>query len=192
MKILSAATIAAMSAPVLRVAQLVYMQFGSSVVALNSMNRDIVWGSATYRGAAGLGTISQIDDSPGEIKGIQLQISGVPSEYLALALADATVVQGGYIAILLAILDEGGAVVEAALDWVGTIDTMPIEENGETCSISVTAESSAVDLLRGTALTTSNADQQFLYPGDRAFEWVIPQEGVPIVWPTKQYYIDSR
>jgi hypothetical protein len=191
MRTLSAPTIAAISAPVLRVAQLVYMQFSSGLVTLNSTNRDIVWGSATYKGAAGLGAISPIDDSPGEIKGIQLQMSGVPSEYLALALADATVVQGGYVAILLALLDESGAVVDAVIDWTGTMDTMPIEEDGETCTITLTAESSAVDLLRGNALTTSNADQQFLYPGDRAFEYVALQN-IPVVWPTKQLFMAMR
>lgn len=192
MRTLSVDTIAALSAPVLRIIQLIYIQFPGLPVALASSNYDVDYGGVTYRGAAGLGTVSAIDDSPGEIKGIQLQMSGVPTEYLALALSDATIVQGAPITVRLAILNEAGAVVEAPIDWAGYVDTMPIEEDGDTCSIALSAESSAVDLLRGNALTTSDADQQYLYPGDLAFQYVVSQEGVPIVWPTKQYYIDSR
>jgi hypothetical protein len=192
MRALSGPVVAALSAPVLRIVQLIYLGFPGLPVTLNSSNRDISFGGTIYRGAAGLGKISPIEDSPGEIKGLQFEISGVPIENLALALADATVVQGTAVFIRLAIIDSDGTVLDAPLDWAGRLDTMPIQEDGETCSIGATAESTAVDLLHGNALTTSNADQQFLYPGDRAFEWVIPQEGVPVVWPTKQYYIDSR
>jgi hypothetical protein len=192
MKALSGAVLAVLAAPTLTIIQLVYLGFAGAPVALNSSNRDVVVGGITYRGAAGLGTINPIEDSPGEIKGLQFEISGVPVENLALALADATVVQGAQVVIRLAILNDAGVVLDAPIDWTGRLDTMSIQEDGETCTVGATAESSAVDLLRGNALTTTNADQQFLYPGDRAFEWVIPQEGAPIVWPTKQYYIDSR
>ncbi|CAA2105994.1 hypothetical protein [Variovorax paradoxus] len=192
MRSLSAAALTALSSSPLRIAQLVYMGFPGVPVALASSNFDIVHAGVTYRGAAGLGSISPIEDAKGEVKGLQFQMSGVPIEYLALALADATVVQGAAISIRNAILDAGRSVIEAPVDWTGYVDTMAIEEDGETCTVAVTAESSEVDLLRGNVLTTSDADQKFLYPGDRAFEFVIPQEGVPIVWPTKQYYIASR
>jgi hypothetical protein len=192
MRTVTGLALAALAGAELEIAQLLYMQFPSVVVALNSSNYDIDYGGVTYRGAAGLGTIAEIEDSPGEIKGIQLQMSGIPTEYLTLALSDATVVQGAILVIRLAIIDQAGTVLDAPLDWIGTVDTMPIEEDGETCAISITAESSAVDFLRGNALTTSDPDQRFLYPGDLAFQYVVPQAEVQIVWPTKQYYIDSR
>ncbi|WP_426391971.1 hypothetical protein [Variovorax sp. R-27] len=192
MRSLSPESLAALSAPVIRIAQLVYLDFPGLPVALTSANYDIGYAGITYVGASGLGAISQIDDSPGEIKGLQLQMAGVKSEFLALALSDASVVQGAPVTIRLAILNDAGGVVDAPIDWTGYVDTMPLESDGETCTITLTAESAAVDLLRGAALTNSNADQQYLYPGDRAFEYVVPQADVPIVWPTKQYYIDSR
>jgi len=167
------------------------MQFPGLPVALNSSNRDFDFGGVTYRGAAGLGTVNSIEDSPGEIKGIQLVMSGVPTENLALALDDAAIVQDAPITIRLAILDASLQIIEAPIDWVGRLDTMSIEEDGETCSIAVSAESLAVDLLHGNALTTSNADQQFLYPGDRGFEYVALQN-VPVVWPTKQLFMAMR
>ena len=193
MKSLSPTFAAALASGAPQVAQLVAMYFSGGTVALNSMNRPLDFGGLTYRGAAGLGEISQIDDSAGsEIKGLQLTMSGLSSEMLALALADATVVQGVRLVIRLALVGADGFVIDAPVDWDGYLDTMSIDADGDKCTISVTAESSAVDLLRGNSMTTSNADQQALYPGDRAFEYIVSQDGVPVVWPTKQYYIDSR
>ena len=192
MRAYSPSVIAALSSSPLRVAQLLLMTFASGIVALTSANHDIDFAGVTYRGAAGLGAISEVNDSPGEVKGLQLEMSGVTSEAVALALSDSSIVQGASLVIRLAILAEDGTVIDAPIDWSGTVDTMPIEETGETCTVAITAESSAVDLLRGNALTTSNADQQLLYPGDRAFEFVESQAGVPIVWPTKQLFMAMR
>lgn len=189
MRVLSGPTIAELSAREISVAQLVLMQFPGFPIALCSANRDLVWGAFTYKGAAGLGVISAIDDSPGEIKGLQLEISGVPSEYLALALDDAAIVQGTPLTILLAIVNASGMVIDAVIDWDGHLDTMGIEEDGETCTIAVTAEGSAVAFLRGSPLTYSNVDQQQLYPGDRAFEFVNSQKGKPIIWAGKQWLL---
>lgn len=193
MKSISPAFASALAGKTPQIAQLVAMYFPSGTVALNSMNRPVDYGGITYRGAAGLGEISQIEDSAGnEIKGLQLTMSGTSAEMLALALADATVVQGVRLVIRLALIGVDGSVIDAVVDWDGYLDTMPIFADGQTCTITATAESSAVDLLRGNSMTTSNADQQALYPGDRAFEYIVSQSGVPVVWPTKQYYIDSR
>ena len=123
--------VTALSSNFLGVAQLVYMQFPGFPVALCSANRDLDFGGVTYKGAAGLGSISPIDDSPGEIKGLQFAISGVPIEYLSLALDDAGIVQGTPTTIRLAIVSDAGVVLDAPIDWQGSLDTMPIEENGE-------------------------------------------------------------
>jgi len=189
MKTLTGSAAAALSASVLFMVPLVYMQFPGFPVALNASNRDIDFAGVTYRGAAGLGSISPIDDSPGEIKGLQLTMSGVSTEYISLALDDANIVQGALLTIRLAILSEAGAVLDAPIDWLGRLDAMSIEEDGDTCTISVNAESTAVDLLRGSPLTYSNVDQQSLYPGDRAFEYVLSQANKPIVWAGKQWLL---
>jgi len=180
---------AALSAPVVRVVRFVYMAFAPTPIALNTSSWDFDYGGITYKGAYGLGSISTVDDSPGEIKGVQLELSGVSSDYIALALDDAAIVQGTPLTLRTAIINEAFEVVDAPIDWTGTLDTMSIQEDGDTCTIQVTAESSAVDLLRGAALTYSNADQQALAPGDRAFEYILSQANTPVVWPTKEWFI---
>lgn len=187
MKSLSGPTLAALASGQLTIVQLVYMAF-SSPIALNTSNWDLVWSSVTYKGAGAMGQISQIDDSPGEIKGLNFQLIGVDSAYIALALDDAGVVQGTPVTIRTAILDSTYAIVDAPIEWTGKLDTMSIEEDGETCTISVSAESSAVDILRGGALTYSDADQRLLFPGDRAFEFIPLQAGTPIIWPSKLWF----
>ena len=188
MRSLGAPTLAALSAPIVGLASLVHMGFASPV-ALNSSVRDLPWDGVTYKGAGAMGAIVPIEDSPGQIKGLSFQLIGVDSAYLALALDDAGVVQGTPVTVRTAILDAGYQVVDARVEWTGHLDTMTVEENGETCNISVSAESSAVDNLRGGALTYSHADQNLLYPGDRAFEFVNSQANLPIVWPSKLWFI---
>lgn len=188
MKTLTPPAASALSGSVLKIVQLIYMDFPGLPVAFNSDNADVVFAGVTYKGAAGLGSISPIDDSPGEIKGLQFSMSGISTDYLALALDDAGVVQGTMVTVRLAIMS-GPDVLDAPIDWVGRLDTMTIEEDGDTCTIAASAESTAVDLLRGFPLTYSNVDQQFLYPGDRAFEYVLPQNRKPIVWGGKQWLL---
>lgn len=185
MRVLSPEAIALLSGSRLALAQLVYMDFPGGGIALNTSNVDLVWDGITYKGAGALGEVSAVNDSPGEIKGVQFGLSGVSSEYIALALDGAGDVQGTGVVIRTALCDpETRRVVDAPLDWQGRLDTMSIKEDGETCTIQASAESTAVDLLRGAALTYSDADQKSLYPGDRAFEFTGSQTDTPVIWPS--------
>jgi hypothetical protein len=187
MKTLAAGTITALSQPVVPIVQLVYLGFASPI-ALNTSTWDIVHEGVTYRGAYGLGSISAVADSPGEIKGLQFTMSGVSAASISLALDGGDVWQGTPITIRTAILDANYAVTEAPVEWTGRGDVMAVSEDGDTCTVTATAESTAVDLLRGSAMTYSDGDQQSLYPGDRAFEYVVDQANKPIVWPSKEYF----
>lgn len=184
MRVLSASALAAISGQQLTLAQLVLLEFPGLTIALNSSVVDLVWDGVTYKGAAGLGSVGQIDDSPGEVKGLEFTLSGVPAENISLALDDSAIVQGKPTTVRTAILNSAYQVADAPIEFRGRLDTMSIAEDGETCTIRATAESSAVDLLNGTPLTYSDADQKFLYPGDRAFELVTSQANAPVVWPS--------
>jgi hypothetical protein len=169
--------------------QLIRLDFPSATVALNTSNRDLVWSGVTYKGAYGAGTISPIADSPGEVKGLQFELSGVAASSISMALDGTDEWQGCPVAILTAILDPTTyAVLDAQAEWTGLGDTMSISEDGETCAISATAESSAVDLLRGVPLTYTQADQQVFYPSDTAFQYVVEQADQPVVWPARSWF----
>ncbi|CAB4194511.1 hypothetical protein UFOVP1254_96 [uncultured Caudovirales phage] len=158
------------------------------MITLATANCNIPSGGLIYKGAYGLGTISQIDDSPGEVKGLTFQMVGSASSSISLALDGANQWQGCVIEIFTCLLSSDYQVVDAILEWSGFGDTLSIEETSSGTILNATAESSAVDLLRGSILTISNADQQVLYPSDRAFEYITSQVDKPVIWPSKEYF----
>jgi hypothetical protein len=189
MRSLSAPTLAALAAPEVLLVQLILLQFPGGTLALNSSNWNLTWAGVTYQGASGLGDISAIEDGPGEVKGLQFTMSGASASAISLALDDASEWPGTPITIRTAVFNAAtGQIVDAPLDWAGRGDTMGISEDGDTCRVTATAESTAVDLLRGSPLTTSHADQQSVSPGDRAFEYVASQADQPVVWPAASWF----
>jgi hypothetical protein len=143
----------------------------------------------TYLGAYGLGQISAVTDKPGDVQGITLELHGADAARIALALDDADVVQGTPVTLYTAIIDTATyQILDAPVEWVGTLDTMAIGEDGTAATIAVTAESRAVDLLRGTPQFYSDADQRVINPTDGAFAYVVDQIDKPIVWPAKAFF----
>lgn len=191
MRLLSAPALAVLAGTNAAIVQLVYLGFSPTPLTLNASNFDFTYGGLLYKGAGILGTVAEVHDSPGEIKGLSFELAGVSTEAIAVALDEAAVVQGTPCVIRTALLNSAYQIVDAPIDWVGTLDTMGISEDGDSCTISATAESNAVDLLRGSPITYSNADQQALSPGDRAFEYVLSQVDAPIIWPHRQWFIDK-
>ena len=185
MKWLSYASTVALASSGVGLVQLVWMNFPSGVVALNTSTRDI----SIYKGAYGLGRVNNILDEMGEVKGLQFEMEGVSASAISLALDSSAEVQGTQVIIRTAIIDlTTYAVIESIDEWSGYLDTMTISEDGNTAAISVTAESGAVDLLRGNPATYSDADQRAVYAGDRAFEYVVDQVDKPLIWPSKEYF----
>ena len=189
MKSYSAATLSALASGHVAIVQLVHLAFSSGVVALNVSNWDLLWLGVTYKGAYGLGAVSQINDKPGEVQGLTLKLNGGDSARIALALDASDIVQGSPVTIRTAIIETANyTILDAPIDWVGQCNTMVISESGSTAEIGVTAESRAVDLLRGNPSTYTDADQQALFAGDRAFEYVVSQSDKPIVWPAREFF----
>lgn len=191
MRTLAAPVLALLAAGQVGVVQLVLIEFPSGDVALNSSNYDLVWDGVLYKGAFGLGAVSPIADSAGEVKGITLELLSADSASLSLALDAADEVQGAPATIRSALIEDtaGGIVVrDAPIDFTGRCDRMTIAEDGQTCAVSVSVESAAVDMLRGNASTYSDADQRALYTGDRAFEHIVAQADKRDVWPAREYF----
>ena len=189
MKTLGAPVLAAIASGSVALAQLVRIQFTSGDVLLNSSNWDLVWDGLTYQGAYGLGNISPVTDQPGEVQGITLSLDGGDPLRIALALDSADEVQGAVVTLRTAVIDTStGTILDAPTDWVGKCDTMGISEDGQTAGVSVSAESKAVDLLRGTPSTYSDSDQQSAFAGDLAFQYVVSQIDQPVVWPSREYF----
>lgn len=190
MKTYSAAVRAALSSGNLALVQMAHMAFPSGTIALNQSTWNLTWAGVTYSGAYGLGAVSQITDKPGEVQGVTLQLNGGDPLRVALALDGAGEVQGTPLKLRTALIETSTyTILDAPIDWTGKLDTMSLSEDGDTATISVTAESSAVDLLRGTPSAYSDADQKALYATDKAFEFLVSQAGQRKVWPAREYFL---
>jgi len=142
-----------------------------------------------YKGAYGLGSISAVSDKPGEISGISLELAAGSPAIIALALDGADEVQGTVCTIRTAIIDTATyQILDAPIEWSGTLDTMSIGEDGNSAVVSVSAESKAVDLLRGTPSMYVDEEQTLINPTDRAFKYVVDQVDKPLIWPSRGYF----
>lgn len=188
MKTLAAPVLSALASGSVAVVQLVYLGFATPV-ALNTSTWNLVWGGVTYQGAYGLGQVSAIADKPGEVQGITLELAGGSASIIALALDDADIVQGTPCVIRTAILETTNyTILDAPIEWTGYLDTMSIAEDGNQATIRVSAESRAVDLLRGTPWLYTDAEQTALAPLDRSFKYVVDQLDKPVIWPDKSFF----
>jgi hypothetical protein len=62
------------------------------------------------------------------------------------------------------------------------MDTMRIEDSGDTASITVQAESRFIELERTHERRYTDQDQQQLYPGDLGLEYVAGLQDKEIAW----------
>ena len=129
---------------------------------------DLTINSKTYIGAGAILSLDPIQETT-EIaaKGVSFSISGIPSEYLALA--QTYPYQGREIRMYFGVTNNPDQYVEI---FSGELDQMNIEEGAETSTINVTGESVMVKLERPVVRRLSNADQQSRFPNDKGLEFV--------------------
>lgn len=185
---LSSEATAALSSSTVNMVQLIKMDFPTTTLALNTSNFNITYDGIEYLGAYGLGSINEVEDSPGEIKGLQFTLNAGAADTISLALDEAGIWQGTPITIRTAILNNDFQVVSAVVSWKGSGDTLSIQEDGNIAAVQVTAESEAVDFMRGHKLTFNHSDQQMLYPEDLGFEYLDSQVNSQVVWPAKEWF----
>ncbi len=188
MRSLTTAANTALASNSVAIVQLIYMAFSTTPIAINTSTWALTWDGITYSPAAGLGSISAIEDKPGEVTGINFDLFG-DTAHIALALDEANIVQGTECTIRTAIIETTNyTVVDAPTEWTGRLDTMSVVEDGNSATISVTAESRAVDLMNGNAFYYSQQDQLTIDTNDLSFSYVVDQVDKPIVWPTKAFF----
>lgn len=160
---------------------LVYLDWPDGAVRFWNGYGDLSWDSQTWTGTGHLGTISTIGESKdGRANGVTLSLSGIPSEIVLNALAGDT--QGAQGTIWLGALGSDGALESDPLQiFDGVIDICPIEDGGETSTISVQLEKELIDRRLNNRRTT-HEDQQIDYPGDLFFEFVAGLADKEVTW----------
>jgi hypothetical protein len=186
MRILSAQALAALQSRSVPLAILVEMDL-SAPLYLNTSPVNLVINGATYYGTRGMGRINAIAESPSEMKQLQFELSGAPSSMVALALAEP--VQGKAVRIKTAIFDPSTyQIVDAQLRWGGQLDVMSIIDQPPSCTLQVSAEAAGIDFSRPGNSPYTSDEQQRLYPGDLALQFLADQVEQRIIWPSAEFF----
>lgn len=158
--------------------------FGSSqYLRLWTGYGSITINSETYTGSGNLLSISPAEETA-EIKaqGLQITLSGIPSDILAYALV--AEYQNKNLTLYFGVLDEttNQPSGNPYILFKGLMDVMTINESSESLVISVNAENRLLILERISGLRYTNEDQKRLFPNDVGLEYVGSIQDKPIIW----------
>jgi len=141
------------------------------------------WGGADWIGAGnllGLGAITETQEV--RATGLDLSLSGIPSDMISLALSEPY--QGRECRVFVGALDTNAhtLIADPYEAFRGYMDTMTMDEGAETATISVAVESRLIDLERPRERRYDVLDQQILWPNDKFFEYVSSIQNIEVIW----------
>ena len=143
----------------------------------------ITYNGVGYLGIGDLGNISAIEETTDlAARGITMQLSGVPTAYVAIALS--TTYQGKPCSIMFgAISPTAGTLVSSPVTvFSGRMDVMQIADDGQSANITMTAENRLVDFRRVREVRFTDEEQQTLFSGDVGLEFVTSIQEKTIYW----------
>ncbi len=156
-------------------------EFDSGTVRFTNGSVDIVWGDRIFLAVGSFAGVSTMEE-PSDLQstGIQVTLSGIPVEMIALALDEP--MQGRRATVYVALLDDEDRLIpDPVILFRGRIDA-PAISLGPTASVVVAIESPLADWERPRVRRYTDEDQQARYPGDRFFEFVAAIANKPITW----------
>jgi hypothetical protein len=162
---------AAVTAAVIHPAFAVEVDWPGTPLLLWTGYGPLSWASKTFVGVGHLGAVSEVRETrDGRANGLTLQLSGIPSEAVADALANNAQGRAGRV-YLIALTASGTLAADPYLIFDGLIDVTALEDTGSESSIQVTLEKELIDR-RAQSRRTTHEDQQIDYPGDEIFSFV--------------------
>lgn len=182
---LESALLTEVTAATLRPIMLADFLFDGGAVRFWNGYGDLVAFGNAYSGAGALMSISEYEETEDlQAQGITFTITGIPSNLISIALQEPY--QGRECNLYLGALNSSGALVSDPYRiFSGFMDVMEIVEAGETCEISVSAESKAVILKRKKERRYTPEDQKSQYPGDLGLDFVPIMQDKEIIWKSK-------
>ena len=172
----------ASTADLVRPIFLVQMAFPSANLNMWSGIGDLTVDSVDYVGAGNLLSVSDVTEST-EVRanGVRLSLSGVSSALITKARDEDY--QGRELKILLGAMDASNSVIaDPVVMFSGFMDTMTINDAGETAVISVTAENRLIEFEKTRVRRYTAEDQKIDYPNDKGLEFVAEMAEKEIVW----------
>ena len=172
----------AVTADLVRPITLVQCAFDSGDLNLWSGIGDLTVDSVDYVGAGSLLTIGEINETTElSANGVRVTLSGVTSPLITKARDEDY--QGRELKVLLGAMDADNAVIDDPIVvFSGFMDTMTINEGGETATIQVTVENRLIEFEKTRVRRYTAEDQKIDYPNDKGLEFVAEMAEKEIVW----------
>lgn len=169
---------AALSASTIEPFIAVDLDFDSASLYIWSGDYNLTIGSKTYLGTGQLLEVSGVEETS-EIQavGASVTMTGIPSEYITLALTEPY--QGRPCRIYFGIVSSPSDYVEI---FSGEMDQMNIDEGGTFATITVTMESDLIKLERPVVRRFTHEDQKTRYPSDKGLIFVADLQDKEIYW----------
>ena len=172
----------AVTADLVRPIVLVQCAFDSGNLNLWSGIGDLTVDSVDYVGA---GTLLQIGDvtetTDLSANGLQVTLSGITSPLIEKARDEDY--QGRELKVLLGAMDaSNGVISDPLVVFSGFMDTMTINDGGETATITVTVENRLIEFEKSRVRRYTAEDQKIDYPNDKGLQFVADMQEVEIVW----------
>jgi hypothetical protein len=147
----------------------------------------ITYNSTGYLGIGTLGTISPVEETTDlAARGISLQLSGVPTAMVAIALTENY--QGRPCSVMFAAMASDGTLVSTPVTvFAGRMDVMSINDDGQNATIGMTAENKLVDFRRPRELRYTDEEQKSLFPSDKGLEFVNAIQEKEIYWGNAKF-----
>jgi len=157
---LTTAMISALTAPVVRLAIFAKLLMSNETLYLWSGIGPITWNSMTFDGVGTLGKVSGISESATvEAKGMQISLSGIPSSMIQEALYNTRLFNP--VNLWLVCFDSTGVIIgDPVVSFAGLMDKPTVDDDGDTCTITINVENVLADLNRPTCRHYTNSDQQ--------------------------------
>ena len=142
-----------------------------------------IGGSGDYLGIGTLGNISSISETT-EVaaKSIDLSLSGIPTEYVSLALSNNY--RGRDAVVYLILFNTAMSSYEQLTLFRGKMDQLVINEGSDISTITVKCESRLIDLNRPNDIRYTDEAQKQLYPTDNGLQFVASMADKSIYWGT--------
>lgn len=156
-------------------------EFTTGTVRAWSGIGDLSWNGFTWTGTGNLLTISSVQEAADiSANGVTVNLNGVPSELISLALQSCKQGASGF--VYLGFLNNGSVVADPVLLFEGRLDIPSIEEMGDSATVSISYESRLIDLERQRETRYTNEDQQREFAGDLGFEFVPALQDKSLTW----------
>jgi hypothetical protein len=181
---LTAAFLTAADAGTVYPAILAQFDFSGGEIAVWTGVGDLVHGGITFAGIGELGGMSAIEETEEtRANGVQFNLSGIPSSMVAAVLGENYRNRTCTVQLaLFASLTAAAPITAPAVMFVGRMDQAFLDDDGESATINLTAESRLIDLQRPRARRYTDEDQRAVYAGDVGLEYVAGLQDKEIMW----------